>query len=122
MQSRITNKKGENEMRKAIMIALAIFLVISLTACAASKQKKVEQEMKQPINCATAEGDIRALGHEKADVMQRIAEGVTAIVPASLVVGIATGTEKEKLEVGTDEYNKMIDKRIAEIKKKCGIK
>jgi hypothetical protein len=122
MQSRIANKKGENEMKKAIMTALAICLMISLTACAASKQKKVEQEMKQPINCATAEGDIRALGHEKADVMQRIAEGVTAIVPASLVVGIATGTEKEKLEVGTDEYNKMIDKRIAEIKKKCGIK
>jgi len=122
MRSRITNKKGENEMRKAIMTALAIFLMISLTACAASKQKKVEQEMKQPINCATAEGDIRALSHEKANVMQRIAEGVTAIVPASIVVGIVTGTEKEKLEVGTDEYNKMIDKRIAEIKEKCGIK
>ena len=109
-------------MKKVIMIVLAICLVITLAACAASKQKKVEQEMKQPINCATAEGDIRALGHEKANVMQRIAEGVTAIVPASIVVGIVTGTEKEKLQVGTGEYNKMIDKRIAEIKETCGIK
>ena len=33
-----------------------------------------------------------------------------------------TGTEKEKLEVGTGEYNKMIDKRIAEIKETCGVK
>ena len=109
-------------MKKAIMSALAICLMISLTACAANKQKKVEQEMKQPINCATAEGDIRTLGHEKAHVAQQIAEGVTAIVPASLVVGLVTGTEKEKLEVSTGDYNKMIDKRIAEIKKTCGIK
>ena len=109
-------------MKKAIMTALAICLMISLTACAESKKKKVEQEMKQPINCATAEGDIRTLGHEKTHVTQQIAEGLTAIVPASLVVGLVTGTEKEKLKVGTGDYNKMIDKRIAEIKETCGIK
>jgi len=109
-------------MKKAIMIVLAICLVITLAACAVSKQKKVEQEMKQPINCATAEGDLRALGHEKAHVTQRIAEGLTSIVPASLVVGVVTGTEKEKVEVATGEYNKMIDNRIAEIKETCGIK
>ena len=109
-------------MKKALMTALAICLMISLTACAARKQDKVQQEMKQPINCATAEGDLRALGHEKAHVTQRIAEGLTSIVPASLVVGVVTGTEKEKVEVATGEYNKMIDKRIAEIKETCGIK
>ena len=109
-------------MKKAMMITLALCLMISLTACAASKQKKVEQEMKQPINCATAEGDIRTLEHEKTHTAQQIAEGVTALVPASIVVGLVTGTEGEKLKVGTGEYNKMIDKRIAEIKKTCGIK
>ena len=109
-------------MKKAIMTALAICLMISLTACAAKEQKKVEQELKQPINCATAEGDLRSLEHEKTHVTQQIAEGVTAIVPVGLVVGLATGTEKEKLKVSTGEYNKMIDKKIAEIKETCGIK
>jgi hypothetical protein len=37
-------------------------------------------------------------------------------------VGLVTGTEKTKMEVGTGDYNEMIDKRIAEIKKTCGIK
>ena len=109
-------------MKKAMMTALVICLMISLAACAASKQKKVEQEMKQPINCATAEGDIRTLEHEKAHTAQEIAEGVTALVPASIVVGLVTGTEGEKLRVATGDYDKMIDKRIAEIKEKCGIK
>ena len=109
-------------MKKVLMTAMAICMVVSLVACVANKQKQVEQEMKQPINCATAEGDIRTLEHEKAHTAEQIAEGVTALVPASIVVGIVTGTEEEKLKVGTGEYNKMIDQRIAEIKKTCGIK
>ena len=107
-------------MRKASVTTLVMFLVMFLVACAAKDQKKVEQEMKQPINCATAQGDIRVLQHEKAHVAQEAAEGITAIFPAGLVVGVVTGTEKTKLKVGVGEYNKMIDKRIAEIKEKCG--
>ena len=108
-------------MKKAMMTALAICLMISLTACA-SKQKKVEQEMKVPINCTYAEGDLRALGHEKAHVVQQIAEGVSAISPAGFVAGLLTRTEKERMRVATGDYNKMVDNRIAEIKEKCGIK
>lgn len=106
-------------MKKITKTAVVMCLAIFLTACA-SQQKQVEKEMKQPINCATAEGDIRALEHEKAHVAEQIAEGVTAIVPMSLVVGIITGTEGEKMRVATGEYNKMIDKRIDEIKSECG--
>ena len=108
-------------MRKTSVTALVMFLVIFLVACAAKDQKKVEQEMKQPINCATAQGDIRVLQHEKAHVAQEAAEGVTAIFPAGLVLGVVTGTEKTKVKVGIGEYNKMIDKQIAEIKEKCGV-
>ena len=108
-------------MRKASVTTLVMFLVMLLVACAARDQKKVEQEMKQPITCATAQGDIRVLQHEKAHVAQQMAEGVTAIFPAGLVLGVVTGTEKEKLRVSIGEYNKMIDNRIAEIKEKCGV-
>ena len=108
-------------MRKASLVIMMICLMISLVACAPKHQKEVEQEMKQPINCATAEGDIRLLKHEKAHVEQQIAEGVTAIFPAGLVLGVVTGTEKEKLKVGVGDYNKMIDQRIAEIKETCGV-
>jgi len=85
-------------------------------------EKKVEQELQHyPISCATAEGDIRALEHEKAHVEQQIAAGVSAIVPMGAVVGLVSGTEGENFRVATGEYNKMIDKKIAEIKAKCGL-
>ena len=107
-------------MRKVSVAVMVICLMISLTNCA-MKQKEVEKEIQHPINCATAEGDIRVLESEKAHVGQQIVEGVTSITPPGFLVGVVTGTEKEKMKVGVGEYNEMIDKRIAEIKEKCGI-
>ena len=63
--------------------------------------KKTEKEMIQPINCATAAGDLRALQSEKASLV--------------------TGTEGAKMSVATGEYGKMINQRIAEIKQKCNV-
>jgi hypothetical protein len=105
-------------MKKMTMI-LMVALVVLVTGCA-KKYEKAEKQMKQPINCATAEGDIRMLMHEKAHVTDEIASGVSAIFPAGAVIGIATKSEGTKLKVTTGEYNKMIDKRIAEIKAQCG--
>ena len=105
---------------KTMTMVLMVALVILVTGCS-DKYKKAEKQMKQPINCATAEGDIRLLMHEKAHVTDEIESGVTAIVPAGAVVGIVTKTEGTKAKVATGEYNKMIDKRIAEIKAQCGV-
>ena len=95
-------------------------LGILLAGCAAQEQQ-VQQRMSQPINCATAEGDIRVLQSEKTHTLQQIAQGVSAITPAGAVLGILTGTEQTKLSVGAGDYNQMIDDRIAQIKWKCGV-
>ncbi len=99
---------------------LTVFAMITLFGCAL-EQKQVEQGINQPINCATAEGDIRVLESEKAHVAQQILEGVTSIAPAGIVLGVVTGTERTKLRVATGEYNQKIDERIAEIKRTCGV-
>ena len=57
------------------------------------------------------------LQSEKANVVQRIAEGATSIYPAGLVMGILTGTESTKLQVAAGDYNAMIDNRIDEIER-----
>ena len=109
-------------MRKTAALAMAACVGISVTSCAAANQKQVEQDLKRSIHCATAEGDIRSLQHEKAHVMQQITAGVSAIVPIGLVAGVATGTEGTKVQVATGEYNKQIDAKIAEIKAVCKIR
>ena len=97
-----------------------VFVCVAAAGCAL-QEKKVEKNLEHPapINCATADGDLRVLQSEKAHVAGRIAEGVTAIYPAGLVVGLLTGTEGTKIKVATGKYNEAIDARIAEIKQTC---
>jgi hypothetical protein len=108
-------------MKRTFGVSTAACVVLLCAGCANSKYQAGERQMRMPINCATAEGDIRLLRHEKAHVADQVAAGVTSIVPAGAVVGIVTGTEGEKLKVGTGDYNRRIDARIAEIKQHCGL-
>ena len=97
-----------------------LILAISVVACA-PVSKDAKEDLAQPVNCATAPADLRALESEKAHVGKEIASGVTAIVPVSLVVNLVKGDEKEHLTVATGDYNDMLDKKIAEIKMTCGL-
>ena len=108
-------------MRRLTALAVCSVFAAVVTSCT-SPEKKGEQDLKRPIHCATAEGDIRSLQHEKTHVAQQIAAGVKAITPIGLVAGVATGTEGKKIQVATGEYNKQIDDKIAEIKAVCKIK
>ena len=92
-----------------------------MAACGKPISKEAKETLKAPVNCETAEGDLRLLESEKAHVAKRIAMGVTSIVPASIVIGIVTRTQKDKMKVAIGKYNKMIDEKVAEIKQECGI-
>jgi hypothetical protein len=108
--------------RGIAVLGCASLLAVVAGGCA-MEQKKVEQGLEHPapVDCRTADGDLRVLQAEKANVAQRIVEGVTAIYPAGAVLGIVTGTEGTKISVAIGEYDKMIDKRIALIKSTCGL-
>jgi hypothetical protein len=95
------------------------FAATALAAGCAMQEQQTMQSLQQPINCATAEGDIRVLQSEKASAAAPVAQGVSAITPAGIVVGALTGSEGTKLQVAAGDYNTMIDQRIAAIKSKC---
>ena len=111
-------------MRNTTMIALIGALAFGAASGCAMQQEQNLNALQNSgrINCATADGDLRLLQSEKANVAQRIAEGATAIYPAGLVVGLLTGTEGTKLQVATGDYDAQIDQRIAEIQQTCGIR
>jgi hypothetical protein len=110
-------------MKKVVMVIQIVMLSVLLTACTSKKAiKKGEADAKKPVNCATAEADIRVLQSEKVHVAKEMADGVTAIIPISLVLNLAEGTEGQHVKVTTGEYNKMLDAKIAEIKKECNLK
>ena len=104
---------------KQLTLIVAVLLVI--TGCSSPISKQAKQDLAQPINCATAEGDIRSLNAEKSHASSQLAAGVKAIAPIGLVANVASGTEGDQAKVASGEYNKMLDKKIAEIKQQCGM-
>ena len=96
-------------------------LAVLLGGCASDYKKQAAAAEAMPVNCSTAEGDIRTLNSEKANVAQQIGMGVSAIAPIGLVAGVATGTERTKAKVASGDYNKMLDQKIAEIKSTCSL-
>jgi hypothetical protein len=104
-------------------LALAILLVLAWAPGCAMRERQVERELQSrpAVDCRTARGDLRMLEHDKAHVVQRIAAGATSIFPAGLVLGVVTGTAGVKLRMATGKYNEMIDVRMAEIKRTCGV-
>lgn len=100
---------------------MTICIATALAACASQEAKEVKRAEAAPVNCATAKGDIRMLRSEKASVAQLIAAGVASIVPIGFVVGVATQTEGQSFNMAIGEYNKLLDRKIAEIQRQCGV-
>ena len=103
------------------MKSLTPVLVASMIAGTAGAAFAQSDPMTHPINCATAEGDLRILSSERKHAQEQQVLGVTALSPGGAVVGIITGTENKKLEMLSGDYIKKIDARTAAIKAQCKV-
>lgn len=100
----------------------SLVLLAVLTGCSSSApapQKEVAANLAKSVDCSTAAADIKTLNSEKARTSQEIEDGVGSVIPVGAVAHMFGGSEKESLEIGTGEYNKKLDAKIAEIKQQC---
>jgi len=88
-----------------------------LASGCASKYAKVEEGFAQPINCSTAEIDIRALEEDNASKSAAAAAGLSYALPTTII----TGTGGSAYDVGNGDYNRKIDERIDRIRSTCKI-
>ena len=109
-------------MKYLTPIVLAVTLSAGCSSNAPAPEKQVDASLAAPIDCATAQQDIQLLTSEKARTSQEIEAGASSVIPIGAVAHMFGGSEKESLEIGTGEYNKKLDAKIAEIKDTCGMK
>lgn len=100
-------------------ISLLCILLATPACWTVPQQAKIE--MRKPVDCATAERDLALLETERASVLARIENGISAIEPAEAIFSLIGGTEGEKISVATGEYNDRIDASMANIRETCGI-
>jgi len=101
---------------------IAFTLLAGCSSQAPAPQKEVQENLAKAVDCSTAQADIETLNSEKARTSQEIEDGAGSIVPIGAVAHIFGGSEKESLEIGTGEYNRKLDAKIAEIQKQCNMK
>lgn len=103
--------------------SLVLFLAV-LSGCAAqapAPAAQVQTNLDKPIDCSTAAADIQTLNSEKARTSQEIEDGASSIIPIGAVAHIFGGSEKDSFEIGTGEYNKKLDTKIAQIRLQCNV-
>ena len=108
-------------MTRAIQKLASTAPFATFAFCAIATMAQAQDPATQPVNCATAEGDLRVLQSERKHAELQQLKGVTALSPSGAVIGIITGTEGEKLEALSGDYIKQIDAKVAEIKTQCGL-
>ncbi|WP_235216099.1 hypothetical protein [Ruegeria halocynthiae] len=99
--------------------ARCVLLAAVVVANAASAETQAD---RHPVNCATADGDLRAIAAEKKHAQDQQVESVVSILPAGALLGLITGTENKRLSMLSGDYVKALDDRADEIKTKCNIK
>jgi hypothetical protein len=109
-------------MKTATPIMILLALLAGCAAQAPAPEKQVQASLGQAIDCSTAPADIKTLESEKARTAQRIEDGASSIIPIGAVAHLLGGSESESFEIGTGEYNRKLDAKIAAIKKQCNIK
>ena len=108
-----------------IIIPFVAVITFALAACSAqapAPEKQVQANLKKSVDCSTAAADIKTLTSEKARTSQEIEDGASSIIPIGAVAHLFGGSEKESMEIGTGEYNKKLDAKIAQIQAQCNIK
>jgi hypothetical protein len=108
-------------MKTAIPTMILLTLVAGCAAQAPAPEKQLQESLSQSIDCSKAQADIKILNSEKARTSQEIEDGASSIIPIGAVAHLFGGSEKESFEIGTGEYNRKLDAKIAEIKKQCDI-
>ena len=108
-------------MKTLTSILVLLALVTGCSSNAPAPEKQVQASLDKPVDCSTAQADIQLLNSEKARTSQEIEDGASSIIPIGAVAHLFGGSEKESYEIGTGEYNKKLDKKIAEIKQQCNI-
>jgi hypothetical protein len=94
--------------------------MIFLVGCKTISEE-AKYEIDKPVDCSTAEYDIKILEGEKASAGKQALSGVRSVMPAAVVIGILSGDYKNRVKVAVGQYNKDIDAKIQEIKDTCGM-
>ena len=98
---------------------LTLITIAIIAGCTSEVQQVRADLLGQPIDCATAASDITALAGVIPDRGERLSSRVRLVLPASLLVGAATGQLGTRSDIASGRSEDQIRARIAELDAAC---
>ena len=108
-------------MKIATSMFIFCALLVGCSSPAPAPQKEVQANLAKSTDSSTATADIKTLTSEKARTSQEVEAGAGSIIPVGAVAHMFGGSEKESFSIGTGQYNKKLDAKIADIKQQCNL-
>ena len=101
-------------------VIVTLACIAALSACT-SVSDDAKDALAAPIDCNTAEQDIALLEQERASTAEQIGAGIRTIMPIGAAAALLRGDMEDRASVTTGEYNQMIDFKIEDIRRACGL-
>jgi uncharacterized Fe-S center protein len=108
--------KTNSNLRLLTFIAL-----LQLAACAPIGKQEIA-ELRRPMDCQTAAIDTHLLLRQRANVVERIGNGILCIVPPVVISDLVQGQYEHRVAVFSGHYNELLEHKIAKYFRTCGVR
>ncbi|MBU6378539.1 MAG: hypothetical protein KJS95_08400 [Gammaproteobacteria bacterium] len=108
--------------RHAVLCGGLLVAALLVAGCASTIAPETLTLLKKPVDCSTAEEDIKRLSAAKPDGVKQTMTLAQTLSPSGLVVGLVTEDLDNRKRVISGEHGEDIDRRIAQMARTCGIR
>jgi anti-sigma factor RsiW len=111
----------QSPMPIARLLMAAVIPAVLAAGCESLRSDTATEVSAMVPDCSRADRQIAELEALRADRGERIAATAQTFVPQAAAVNILRGTFPDRVTVMTGEHNAVIDAKIAEIRRTCGL-
>ncbi len=106
---------------KTLSLLLLTLAVSHCVACAPIGPHEIA-ELRRPLDCQTADIDTHLLLRQRANVIERMGNGLLSITPPVVISDVVQGQYDHRLAVVSGRYNELIEHKIVQYYKTCGVR
>ena len=103
-----------------LQLSFFLLAILCLVPACSPVSYEGKQALEEPVDCMTAEQDMKTLEDERASVAKQIVVGASNIIPVGAVVRLLRGQWTEGAKVAVGDYNARLEQKMREIHRYCG--
>jgi hypothetical protein len=100
---------------------VSVLVLIQFAACTPIGPQEIA-ELRRPLDCQTAAIDTHLLLRQRANVVERLGNGILCIVPPVVISDLMQGQYEHRVAVFSGHYNDLLEHKISKYFNTCGVR